>query len=70
MLAQIYVIVAIRDVEERYWPSARAIDQPAVGGDESDAVGLREIPKSVREKPVDLLRAHLAIEIFRFLDAG
>ena len=62
--AQIEVIVSVGDIDARRRPNSRAIDQPTVGADQSDGIGLRKSFQSAGEKPVDFFAARHLGELF------
>src|SRR5260221_11295768 len=70
MLAEMVVVVEALRGHDGRWPEARGVYKTAVGSDQGDNVGLRQVVQPVDEEMVDLLGRHQAIELFRRLDAG
>ena len=70
MLTEMSVIVAIGQVDLRYWPKSRAVHQPAIRTHQSDSPGLRQIFDALQQKFMERRSSHYAIELLGIADAG
>src|SRR5215472_2457100 len=68
MLMQVLVVVAIGHVYGRHRPGSRTVDEPAPSADQGDRIGLRYQLQSFREKAMDRLGPHQALELFGAID--
>src|SRR5437763_16245186 len=70
MLAEMSVVVAIGQIDPRYWPESRAVHQKAIRTDQSDSSGLRQVFDALQQKFMERGSSHDAIELLGIPDAG
>src|SRR5712691_8301375 len=65
MVAKMREVVSVGQVDDRGGPESRAIDQGAVGADQSDGIDLREGLPPADQITVDIFGPHDAPQLFR-----